>query len=495
MPPTVQRSEAGGPRLAAPVDRILPGLGLRLRRLPGEVCLAARRAYAPRVEPTAALYREMARCLAGDCDGLVVTRVSPADTGAVAGPACAGCGGESSAVGIDFGLGENSGLVIQGLPGSWCWSCGSGVARNAQQEVAARLAGFDPSAAGEELPSLLYETPGHPRSVQFEISTRCNLTCPYCSHSELPEKRNLPLGRFTDLLGRIDLAQVDNFDFTGLGEPLLHRDLPEMVREVRRRNPATEIRVVTNGTLLTPRLYESLCAAGITSIAVSIDSLDAERFARARRGATLEPVLANLEALACFRQSRCMRHLRLKIKAVLVDDPFGEAERLLAYSARIGLDMPHFSRLDARQNVVGSYQESWLDGRLAAEDDGELLAWAEQRWRALAPERAGGYDPPPGSWPGTAAAGLLHPTLLSDPTLCRWAVDAAFLSLGGESLSCCETMIDLPRVTWGSLAEATLGELWTGPLLWGYRLPLALGWLPAGCVGCAQAPRHGRPLP
>jgi hypothetical protein len=156
--------------------------------------------------------------------------------------------------------------------------------------------------------------------------------------------------------------------------------------------------------------------------------------------------------------------------------------------------MPHFSRLDSRQNVVGSYQEPWLDSRWSDADDGELLAWAEERWRTLAPAGDGASDPPPGSWPGTAASGLLNPALLSDPTLCRWAVDAAFLSLDGQSLSCCETMIDLPRVTWGSLADATLGELWTGPLFWGYRLPLALGWLPAGCVGCPQAPRHGQPL-
>jgi uncharacterized radical SAM superfamily Fe-S cluster-containing enzyme len=275
MKPAAERVETdSGPRLAAPVDRILPDLGLRLRRLPGEVCLASRRAYAPLVEPTPALYAEMVRCLDGDPGGLSVTRVSAADLQADPPPACAQCGAPSSAVRLDLGLGENTGLVLEGLPGSWCWSCGNGVARNAQEEVARRLAGFDPAAAGEVVPSLLYETPGHPKSLQIEISTRCNLTCPYCSHRELPEKRNLSLERFGALLDRVDLRQVDNFDFTGLGEPLLNRELPAMVGEVHRRNPAARIRVVTNGTLLAPRLYEPLCESGITSIAVSIDSLE-----------------------------------------------------------------------------------------------------------------------------------------------------------------------------------------------------------------------------
>src|SRR5581483_4656190 len=122
-----------------------------------------------------------------------------------------------------------------------------------------------------------------------------NLTCPYCSHSELPEKGSLSLERFRALLGRVDPLQVESFDFTGLGEPLLNRELPAMIDEVRRRNPEAQIRVVTNGTLLAPRRYEPLCEAGVTSIAVSIDSLEPERFARSRRGAALAPVLANLE--------------------------------------------------------------------------------------------------------------------------------------------------------------------------------------------------------
>jgi cyclic pyranopterin phosphate synthase len=495
MRPTAQRTETGSaPRLAALVDRVLPDVGLRLRHLPGEVCLASRRAYAPLVEPTPALAREIERCLAGDPGGLSVTRVSPADPRADPPAACDQCGGAASAVRLDLGLGENNGLVIEGLPGSWCWSCGAGVAWNAGREVAERLAGLDSTADGEVVPSLLYETPGHPRSLQIEISTRCNLTCPYCSHHELPEKRSLSLQRFRDLLDRVDLRQVESFDFTGLGEPLLNRELPAMAREVRRRNPTAQIRVVTNGTLLVPQRYEPLCEAGITSVAVSIDSLDPERFARSRRGATLTPVLANLESLAGFRERRGLSYLRLKIKAVLLDDPYGEAERLLAYSARVGLDMPHFSCLDPRQSVAESYREPWLSGGWTGSDDGALLAWAAERWRQLAPDGHGSADPPPGVWPGTAAGGLLNPALLADTTLCRWAVDAAFLTLDGESLSCCETMIDLPRVTWGSLAEATLAELWTGPLLWGYRLPLALGRLPAGCVGCPQAPRHGQPL-
>lgn len=474
--------------LAAPVDRILPEAGLRLRNLPGEVSLSSQRVSAPLVEPTPALEREIVRVLEGDPSAMAVTRVSPARGPA---DACETCGGPTSAVLLDLGLGENVGLIVEGLDGVWCWSCGSGIARNAQEEVSARLTRFDPSAEGVAVPSLLYETPSHPRSLQFEISTRCNLACPYCSHRHLPDKRNQTPERFAEMLDRIDVAQVENFDFTGLGEPLMNRDLVTMVADVRRRNADAVIRLVTNGTLLTPRFYEPLCDAGLTAVAISIDSLDAERFARSRTGATLAPVLANLESLVRYRDERGLP-LRIRIKAVLLEDPYEEAERLLAYSAKLGIDMPHLSQLDSRANAASSYESTWLEN--GWNDDGTLLDRVAARWRELVPGGGAFSDPQPGQWPATPAAGFVHPMLLSDPTLCRWAVDAAFLTLDGEALSCCETMIDLPRVTWGSLGDATMGELWTGPLLWGYRLPLALGRLPAGCIGCPQAPHHGIPL-
>ena len=56
-------------------------------------------------------------------------------------------------------------------------------------------------------------------------------------------------------------------------------------------------------------------------------------------------------------------------------------------------------------------------------------------------------------------------------------------------------MIDVPRVEWGTLRTTPLADLWTGPLLWGYRLPLSLGVAPAPCVGCSWAPHESVAVP
>lgn len=483
-------------RVAAPVDRLLPDTGLRLRHLPGEVCLSCRDVQAPVVAPTPALAAEISRCLGGDPSVLTVVKAVPAAHPDGPRP-CPICAAPAEGALLDVALGESAGLVAERLAGHWCWSCMNAVLSGSTDDLLDRLARFDPSADGPAVPSLVYDTPAHPRSVQMEITTRCNLTCAYCSHRELTDKSDVPFERFLALLDKVDVARVDNVDFTGLGEPVMHRDLPAMVREVLRRGHPTDVRVVTNGTVMIPKRFEPLVEAGITSIAFSIDSLDPETFARSRGGARLEPVLENLEALVAYRERNGVSGLRIKIKAVLIDEPYAEAERLLAYSARLGLEMPHFSCIDTRANAEAIYDQPWLQESddWAAEGGSALMAWAVERWRELAPDRPveGSVER---SEPSAAerAAGFHHPMLMPPPDLCRWAVDATMVAAGGSVLSCCEQMIDLPRQSFGALAGAPLGALWTGDLLWGYRLPLALGLLPRGCVGCPKAPAGGLAL-
>ncbi|MDY7091530.1 MAG: radical SAM protein [Acidobacteriota bacterium] len=473
-------------RLPAPVDLLVPERGLRLRHLPGQVCLASRRAFAPAVSPDEGLLEDIARCLAGDPSHFLVARLRP--TGGEA-PPCAGCSTPTIALSVDAALGEASGLVVEGLSARWCRSCGELLLPDAVEQLRPRLEGFEGAAGGEAVPSLIYETPGHPRSVQLEVSTRCNLTCSYCSHRHLESKRFQPFEEFLRHLDGIDFHRVRNVDFTGLGEPVLHPRLPDMVREVRRRAPRAEVRVVTNGTVFDARRFEPLCAAGITSIAFSLDSLDPQRFAHQRGGTALQPVLDNLEALVEHRRRQNLDHLRIKIKAVLVDDPYADAEALLSYSAHLGLRMPHFSCIDPRSTAQESYDETWLEEGWDGGDEA-FLRWSEDRWRQLT-----GEAPIPAS-PVLSPEHdeILHPAIGPPPELCRWAVDAAYLTIDGSSLTCCEAMIDLPRRPLAQLDGSSLAELWIGDLLWGYRLPLALGWLPPGCVGCPQAPAHGRPL-
>ena len=491
-------------RVPGPVDKVLPG-NVRLRHLPGEICLSCRDVVAPPVQASAQLDGQIRACLAGGAPAMTVLTVRPgagqlgrgrervpADETSC--PPCPNCAEHTEPAVLDVGLGEHAGLVLEGATGSVCWSCGTVVVPAEGRELRERLRTADLGDAGTYVPSLLYDTPGHPTSLQLEVTTRCNLRCAYCSNRLLSRRDDVPFDRITAWLDQVDLRQVDDVDFTGLGEPSLHRDLPRIIGEVRSRGDPAEIRMVSNGVALTERRFGPLCDAGLTSISISVDSLDPERFARSRSGADLDRVLRNVDALVAYRDRHHLARLRIKLKAVLLDQPYGDAEALLEYSAQRGLDMPHFSSLDSRGAARATYDQPWLHDNWSSEGSPVFLTWAHARWAELGP-----HPEPPAARrpPGDAhrLGGVRHPLLRPAAEVCRWAVDAAFIAATGGALSCCEQMIDVPRIEWGTLRTTPLADLWTGPLLWGYRLPLSLGVTPTPCVGCSWAPRDPAATP
>ncbi len=477
-------------KVLAPIDRILPE-GIRFRQIPADVCLNCQSIDTHGVVSSAAFQNSLSNFLqnAGG-DFQIVKAVTDRDS--TVGGKCSGCEQNMETADLDVSIGKNAELVFEKIKGYWCWKCRKGFLSDEGKKLKDLLRGFSLTRQGIESVSLIYETPSHPRSVQFEVSTRCNLKCSYCTHRLLTDKNDVSIADFERMLSAIDLDCIDNVDFTGLGEPVLNPELPAMIRAVRKLSTPTHIRVVTNGTILTPERVEALCDAGITSIAVSIDSLDAGIFARNRGGASLPIVLRNLENLVDYREKKGLKSMAVKIKAVLTDDHYSEAERFLIYSAKLGLEMPHFSCLDTRREAQKNYSQDWLQNNWGTNGSAVFSVWAQTRWDQLS--HSGGDLPNPYPAPSDRIAGYISPSLLPNQDLCRWIIDAAFISIDGSSLACCEQMIDVPRRLWGKVQASSLRELWNGELLWGYRLPLSLGYVPTGCIGCPWAPSEGKPI-
>ncbi len=87
---------------------------------------------------------------------------------------------------------------------------------------------------------------------------------------------------------------VEKVRLTG-GEPLLRRDLPDLVALVTRDARLSEVALTTNGLLLEPQA-KALKDAGLSRLTVSLDTLKPERFREISRRDGLEHVLAGIEA-------------------------------------------------------------------------------------------------------------------------------------------------------------------------------------------------------
>ncbi len=87
---------------------------------------------------------------------------------------------------------------------------------------------------------------------------------------------------------------VNKVRLTG-GEPLVRRDMPELVRQIADVEGIKDLALTTNGILL-PDAAPGLKAAGLHRLNVSLDSLDRETFAALTRRDALDKVLAGIDA-------------------------------------------------------------------------------------------------------------------------------------------------------------------------------------------------------
>src|SRR3954469_13346502 len=135
-------------------------------------------------------------------------------------------------------------------------------------------------------------------SVRISVTDRCNFRCRYCMPAEglpwLPKPDVLSFEEIHRLVRLMAEMGVREVRLTG-GEPLVRRDLPELVGRLAGTEGVEDLSLTTNGVLL-DRLAGPLVAAGLRRVNVSLDSLSHTRFAEITRRDALDRVLAGLEA-------------------------------------------------------------------------------------------------------------------------------------------------------------------------------------------------------
>lgn len=137
--------------------------------------------------------------------------------------------------------------------------------------------------------------------LRISVTDRCNLRCTYCLPETgidwLPKDSTLTLDEFTRLATiAVERLGITAIRFTG-GEPLLRKDIGELIARIARLQPRPELALTTNGIGLRIRAAE-LAAAGLDRVNVSLDTTDPAHFTEITRRDRIDDVLAGLEAAA-----------------------------------------------------------------------------------------------------------------------------------------------------------------------------------------------------
>ncbi|GBC94405.1 GTP 3',8-cyclase [bacterium HR16] len=192
--------------------------------------------------------------------------------------------------------------------------------------------------------------------LRISVTDRCNFRCVYCMPEEgadvAPKEWIL---RYEEIATIVKVAAelgVRKVRLTG-GEPLVRKDIVQLVRMIAQTPGITEVSMTTNGFLLARYAHE-LKEAGLTRINISLDTLNPERFVRIARRGSLQQVLEGIEA------ARQVGLSPIKLNMVVMRG-FNDDE--VADFARLTLRHPYHVRFIELMPI------NWNDGS----DSGEFL--------------------------------------------------------------------------------------------------------------------------
>jgi cyclic pyranopterin phosphate synthase len=240
-----------------------------------------------------------------------------------------------------------------------------------------------PSPSGQ--PPLVDQFQRRISYLRLSVTDRCDLRCAYCMPERqqfLPRAEVLTLEELHDLALGFIARGITKLRITG-GEPLVRRDMIELVRALGRKLGANdvgggleELTLTTNGTRLA-EFADDLAAAGVRRINVSLDTLDRESFARLTRRDALPQ---GIEGLSAARAAG----LKVKINTVALQGiNEGELPDLIAWAHSQGFELTLIEVMP-----LGEVEEDRFDHYLPLTG---VRAALEQRW-TLSPsaQRTGG---------------------------------------------------------------------------------------------------------
>ncbi len=164
--------------------------------------------------------------------------------------------------------------------------------------------------------------------LRLSVTDRCNFRCSYCMPPEgVDFKSHEEILTYEDMIFFVRVAAqvgISKIRLTG-GEPLVRKDLPDLVRQLSAIEGVNDISLTTNGVLL-PRFAGALRDAGLRRVNISIDSLDPERFRALTRGGSLAAALAGVDA--AFEHEL----LPVKVNAVMLAELLEEVQAFAEFT-------------------------------------------------------------------------------------------------------------------------------------------------------------------
>lgn len=133
--------------------------------------------------------------------------------------------------------------------------------------------------------------------LRISVIDRCNLRCVYCMPEEgiesIPHDEILTYDEILRICEIVSKLGIRKIKITG-GEPLVRKDIVNLIRDIKNIDKIEQVTLTTNGILL-HEMLDDLYDAGIDAINISLDTLNKDNFKKITRRDGLEKVLMSID--------------------------------------------------------------------------------------------------------------------------------------------------------------------------------------------------------
>jgi len=323
-----------------------------------------------------------------------------------------------------------------------------------------------------------------PKVVFIEVTNRCNLLCQTCPRTYFQREllKSLSLNEFINIAEQFpDMQRVL---LHGVGEPLLNKELPEIIKYLKGRN--IEVIINSNGTLLSPQWQEKLIESGLDQYRCSIDGAKDETYARIRGADLLPKLRRGLEGLVKTKERLGAKTPLISIWCVATRENLQELPDLLRLSADLCVPEVYMQRLvyfagETDKQFGMAREELSFFGQDQDEEDRIIEECTklsdELGIKFLA---SGGRDP-------INSLAAARPSDFAPWQACMRPWTTAYVTANGNCLPCCISPFatnDYESLILGNLFERPFSEIWNETAYQKFRMNLLSDHPNKACASC-----------
>jgi MoaA/NifB/PqqE/SkfB family radical SAM enzyme len=317
-----------------------------------------------------------------------------------------------------------------------------------------------------------------PVCLYLEVTNRCNLLCETCPRTfeDLEPPADMSWELFTRIVDQV--PNVARVVLHGVGEPMLVRALPRMIRYLKDRG--TYVLFNTNGTLLNPKKFQEIIDTGLDELRVSLDAADRVSYAAIRGKDFFQRIVRDVGKFVAYQQQMGVVHPRVSLWLTGLKETVDQLPAFVRLAASMGVKEVHLQRLVFDDTGFGKARAEFSLFEQTRDDEQAAIEAAQ----AIGTELGVTLDASGATEPGLS----LKRAADDKPwATCRRPWSLMYFTAHGRALPCCIAPFSArgyENYTLGDATQETLRDIWNSPAYRGFRGSLLGDSPPAPCQNC-----------